>query len=135
MYDIHVILENQVGALALLATTLGKHGIGLEGGGVFSIEGKSHAHFLVTQPEKTSNALATVGLKVESISKPVIRKLKQERPGELGEIVSLLSRHQINILVQYSDHNNRLILITDDNILTAEVTKKWKNLPYDTKQK
>ncbi|AWS50858.1 MULTISPECIES: amino acid-binding protein [Providencia] len=135
MYDIHVIIENQVGALALLATTLGKHGIGLEGGGVFSIEGKSHAHFLVTQPEKASNALATVGLKIESISKPVIRKLKQERPGELGEIVSLLARHQINILVQYSDHNNRLILITDNNILTTEVTKKWENLPYDTKQK
>ncbi|WP_272578960.1 MULTISPECIES: amino acid-binding protein [Providencia] len=135
MYDIHVILENQVDALALLATTLGKHGIGLEGGGVFSIEGKSHAHFLVTQPEKASNALATVGLKIESISKPVIRKLKQERPGELGEIVSLLARHQINILVQYSDHNNRLILITDNNILTTEVTKKWENLPYDTKQK
>lgn len=135
MYDIHVIIENQVGALALFATTLGKHGIGLEGGGVFSIEGKSHAHFLVTQPEKASNALATVGLKIESISKPVIRKLKQERPGELGEIVSLLARHQINILVQYSDHNNRLILITDNNILTTEVTKKWENLPYDTKQK
>ncbi len=109
--------------------------LALKGGGVFSIEGKSHAHFLVTQPEKASNALATVGLKIESISKPVIRKLKQERPGELGEIVSLLARHQINILVQYSDHNNRLILITDNNILTTEVTKKWENLPYDTKQK
>ncbi|SUC32513.1 Uncharacterised protein [Providencia rettgeri] len=36
---------------------------------------------------------------------------------------------------QVGDHNNRLILITDNNILTAEVTKKWENLPYDTKQK
>lgn len=83
MYDIHVIIENQVGTLALLATTLGQHGVGLEGGGVFSVEGKSHAHFLITQPEEAKKALAKAGIQVESISQPVIRKLKQERPGSL----------------------------------------------------
>ena len=126
MHDIHVILTNAPGALALLGRELGKNGVGLEGGGVFSVAEVSHAHFLVEDGEKARTVLLAVGFEVVNITEPVIRKLPQKRPGELGEIADTLARHGINILVQYSDHSNQLILLTDDDARAADLTRQWK---------
>jgi hypothetical protein len=87
MYDIHVIFENAPGELARFGQLLGNNGVGLEGGGVFGVD----AHFLVEEGEKARRVLLAAGFRVQAVTKPLIRKLKQERPGELGEIACVLA--------------------------------------------
>ncbi|MFG1172554.1 amino acid-binding protein [Erwiniaceae bacterium CAU 1747] len=125
MHDIHILLRNAPGELASMASLLGQNGIGLEGGGVFTTDAQAHAHFLVEDGIRAREVLETAGFPVVSVSTPLIRKLRQKRPGELGEIATTLASHGISILVQYSDHANRLILLTDDDKVAATVTEKW----------
>ena len=121
MYDIHVIFRETPGELARFGQLLGRHGVGLEGGGVFGV----NAHFLVAEGGKAMRVLGEAGFNVQSVSKPLIRKLKQERPGELGEIAAALASQGVSILAQYSDHANHLILLTDNDTLAAEITRQW----------
>lgn len=126
MYNIHVRLNNTPGSLASFGRVLGRSGIGLEGGGVFSTPDAGHAHFLVEDGEKARQVLLDAGFDVLHVCRPLIRKLRQKRPGELGEIADAIAQSGVNILVQYSDHHNRLILITDDNARAAQATREWE---------
>jgi hypothetical protein len=125
MYDVAIIFCNVPGELARFGMLLGQNGVGLEGGGVFSAGDLSYAHFLVEDGEKAKRVLLEAGINVRAVRQPLIRKLKQERPGELGEIAAMLAAQGINIVTQYSDHANRLILLTDDDKLAADMTAKW----------
>ncbi|OQD49266.1 amino acid-binding protein [Enterobacter cancerogenus] len=121
MYDVHVVFSDGPGELARFGQLLGRNGVGLEGGGVFGTE----AHFLVEDGEKARRVLMEAGFSVQAVRRPVIRKLKQERPGELGEIAAALAARGVSVLTQYSDHANHLILLTDDDKLAAEITESW----------
>ncbi|QGW15547.1 MULTISPECIES: amino acid-binding protein [Leclercia] len=121
MYDVHVRFNDTPGELARFGQLLGRNGVGLEGGGVFGVE----AHFLMVEGEKARRLLLAAGFNVKAVRKPLIRKLKQARPGELGEIAAALAAQGVSILTQYSDHANHLILLTDNDKLAAEITGPW----------
>jgi len=123
--DIEILLENVPGSLALLGETLGKNQVSLEGGGVFQTGNMSVAHFLVEDPVKTKDVLQTVGISVVKINDILIQKLRQDVPGQLGMFCRRLADAGINILVQYSDHANQLIVVVDDIEKGKLVSEQW----------
>jgi hypothetical protein len=125
MYDIHVLLPDAPGALARFGAVMGAAGVSLEGGGVFTMGGLGHAHFLVEEGDRARQAAETAGLEVVAVRRVLIRKLDQERPGELGRLTAALGAAGVNIETQYSDHANQLILVLDDPELAAAVTAAW----------
>jgi len=125
MKDLEILLENKPGSLALLGETLGKNNISLEGGGVFQNGALSIAHFLVEDAEKAKDVLQTAGIKVLKINEVLIQKLRQDVPGQLGMFCRRLADAGINILVQYSDHANQLIVVVDDIEKGKLVSEQW----------
>jgi len=125
MKDIEIILENKPGMLALLGETLGKNKISLEGGGVFQNGKNAIAHFLVEEAGKAKIALANVGITVSEINDVVIQKLRQDVPGQLGIFCRRLADAGVNILTQYSDHSNQLIVVVDDHEKAKKISDEW----------
>jgi hypothetical protein len=125
MYDIHVLLPHEPGMLARFGEALGGAGVSLEGGGVFVLGGVGHAHFLVADGERARVAAQEAGLEVVGVREVLVRRLDQERPGELGRISAALGEAGVNIVTMYSDHDNRLIMVVDDVARAAEVTGAW----------
>ena len=125
MKDIEILLNNRTGELALMGETLGEHKISLEGGGVFENGNYSVAHFLVDEAERAKSALEKAGIKVTKISDVIIQKLRQDVPGQLGAFCRELAKANVNILIQYSDHCNQLIIVPDDYEKAIKVSEKW----------
>ena len=125
MKDLEILLENKPGSLALLGETLGKHKISLEGGGMFQNGSLSIAHFLVDDAEKAKEVLQSSGIKVLKVSEVLIQKLRQDVPGQLGMFCRKLADAGVNVLVQYSDHSNQLIIVVDDIEKGKLVSEQW----------
>lgn len=125
MKDLEIILANKIGTLALIGETLGKNNISLEGGGVFQFGDTSIAHFLVEEAERAEEVLAEVGITVKIINRVVIQKLRQDVPGQLGKFCKKLAEAKVNILTQYSDHSNQLIIVADNYEKAKKVSEQW----------
>lgn len=125
MKDLEILLENKVGQLALLGKVLGEHKLSLEGGGVFQNGNYSTAHFLVKEPEVAASALQKARIKLIGVHEVLILKLRQDVPGQLGSFCSELASVNVNILHQYSDHYNQLILVVDNYEKGKEIADRW----------
>ena len=126
MYDIHVMLPDNPGTLGLFGVLMGRAGVSLEGGGMFTMGGAGHAHFLVEDGVGAARAAEQAGLQVVAVHDVLVRRLKQEVPGQLGAICSALGDASVNIITLYSDHANQLILVTDDIDKARRVTAEWQ---------
>lgn len=126
MKDIEILLENKPGTLALMGETLGKNKISLEGGGVFQNGTVSIAHFLVKEAQKAKDELEKVQIKVIKINDVIIQKLRQDVPGQLGMFCRKMAEAKVNILTQYSDHSNQLIVVVDNYEKGMRVSEEWK---------
>jgi len=125
MHDVAIELPGRPGSLARFGEILGAAGVSLEGGGVFTVDGVGYAHFLVEDGEAARTALEQGGLGTATVHPVLIRRLKQEVPGQLGAIGRALADAGVNIEVQYSDHANQLILVVDDMETAERATSDW----------
>lgn len=125
MKDLEIIFINKAGQLALMGESLGKNKISLEGGGVFDNGDVCIAHFLVEEADRAKEVLAKMGLTVTKINNVIIQKLRQDVPGQLGMFCRRLADADVNILVQYSDHSNQLIIVPDNFEKAKEISDAW----------
>lgn len=106
-----MLLADRPGSLATLGEVLGAAGVSLEGGGVFTHRGEAVAHFLVDDAGRGRAALEAAGVGPVRVHDVVTTRLDQETPGQLGSVAREVADAGINVLVQYSDHDHRLVLV------------------------
>jgi hypothetical protein len=123
--DLAIALENRPGALADMGEALGRAGVSVEGGGVFVVDGLGIAHFLFEDGPAARRALEEAGIRVLAMRDVVTVRLRQDVPGQLGKIARAMADAGVNIEVQYSDHDHRLILVVDDLSKAEGVARDW----------
>jgi hypothetical protein len=125
MFDLAIALENRPGALADMGEALGRAGVSIEGGGAWAVHDTAVAHFLFEDGPAARQALEAARIKVLASREVVTVRLKQGVPGQLGKLTRLMADAGVNIEVQYSDHDHRLILVVDKIEAAREVARAW----------
>lgn len=125
MKDLAIALDDRPGALAEMGEALGRAGVSIEGGGVFVTGGAGVAHFLFADGAAARAALEASGIRVVAEREVLLQTLRQGEPGQLGKLARRMAAAGVNIEVQYSDHDHRLVLVVDDVVRGREVSERW----------
>ena len=128
MFDLTIELDQPDG-LAAFGEALGQAGISVEGGGLFTVDGRAIAHFLVADGPTAQRVLAGAGIRVTAVREVLPRRLDQAAPGQLGAITRAITEAGASVEVLYSDHDHQLILLTSDQAAAAAATKAWDQEP------
>ncbi|WP_341995734.1 hypothetical protein MRBLWH7_002930 [Microbacterium sp. LWH7-1.2] len=110
MNDISVPAPDGAASLARIGAILGGAGISLEGGGMWS----GVAHYLVADGDAAARELQSAGVDGVEVRPAVVVPLDADVPGALGWIMNRLAVGGIRLSAQYSDHDNRKVLVVDD---------------------
>ena len=129
MFDLTIEFDDRSDGLAVLGEALGQAGISIEGGGMFTVDGRAIAHFLVEDGAAAQRVLAAAGIPVTAVREVLTRRLDQAAPGQLGAITRALTEAGASIDVLYSDHDHRLILVTSNQAVAEAATRAWDRRP------
>ena len=125
MKDLTIALENRPGALAEMGEALARRGVSVEGGGAWVMNGQGVAHILVEDSSEARRALEAAGIRVVAVHEVLVQRLNQTEAGQLGKLARRMADARVNIEVVYSDHDQRLILVVDDEGKGRRVSEAW----------
>lgn len=114
MDDVEIAGVDGASGLARIGRVLGAAGIGLEGGGLWS----GTAHYLVSDGGRAVARLGEVGI-VAQARPAVVVELDADVPGALGRMMDRLAGAGVRLHAQYSDHDNRKVLVVDGDPAVA----------------
>lgn len=123
--DLAIALDDRPGALAEMGEALARGGVSIEGGGAWIADGAGVAHFLFTDAPAARAALEAAGIRVVAEREVLVQRLRQDVPGQLGQLTRRMAEAGVNIEVLYSDHDHQMILVVDDMALGRAVSEAW----------
>lgn len=110
MNDLSIPVTDVVVDIGRIGAVLGAAGVGLEGGGVWA----GQAHYLVADGAAAIDALDAAGIGGATAVPALVVPLQADMPGELGRMMTVLADAGVVVTAQYSDHDNRKVLVVDD---------------------
>jgi len=123
--DLAIALEHRPGALAEMGEALARGGVSIEGGGAWLAGGNGVAHFLFNDGSAARAALEAAGIRVVAEREVLVQRLRQDVPGQLGQLTRRMAEAGVNIEVLYSDHDHQMILVVDDLARGRAVSEAW----------